>query len=166
MYKYLDIIWWTPASLLTRYKIACLLLYKHNHIESNVQFLSDYLENYTASHAELSDEHWTMLFKEVVGRWVVNPHSASDLYKIKLCQANHTTSSFMCVECVVKQPGTLSLHTLWETGKRNSTLNTMEIHYILCSTGFQSQPVTVSFWNFWNVELPTTPKQTDKWDTF
>ena len=33
-----------------------------------LQFLSEYLSNYTSSHAELNDENWTLLFKEVVRR--------------------------------------------------------------------------------------------------
>jgi len=70
--------------------------YKHNHIESNVQFLSDYLRSYTTSHAELSDERWTMLFKEVVRRWVVKPHSACYLCKMKLCKANYNKQFHVC----------------------------------------------------------------------
>ena len=39
-------------------------------IKFNLQFLSDYLQSYSTTHAELSDEHWTLLFNEVVQRWV------------------------------------------------------------------------------------------------
>jgi len=41
------------------------------NLKSYLQFLSDYLRSYSARHAELSDEHWTLLLKEVVQRWVL-----------------------------------------------------------------------------------------------
>jgi len=42
-------------------------LYKKFRIWNN-EFLSDYLQSYSTTHAELSDEHWTLLFNEVVQR--------------------------------------------------------------------------------------------------
>ena len=50
-------------------------IYHPNEIAINLkfylQFLSDYLRSYSTCHAELSDEHWTLLLKEVVQRCVL-----------------------------------------------------------------------------------------------
>lgn len=34
----------------------------------NLQFLAEYLRSYTSSHCDLTDVHWTLLFKEIVER--------------------------------------------------------------------------------------------------
>ena len=39
-----------------------------------LQFLSDYLQTYPSSQVELTDENWTLLFREVVNRYVLCVH--------------------------------------------------------------------------------------------